>query len=99
MAANGELCVPCIGELLSLMEAHEIGTDASMATHVSNVIRRGYVTLDDASRALVPSALGLALIHSYMMIDEGLVLPSVRANIEASCKRIALGNATYDEVV
>lgn len=34
-----------------------------------------------------------------MMIDEGLVLPSVRANIEANCKRIALGTSTYDEVV
>ena len=30
---------------LELMEAHGIGTDASMATHVSNVIRRGCATL------------------------------------------------------
>lgn len=53
--------------ILGLMEAHEIGTDASMATHVSNVIRRGYVTLDENTRSLVPSALGLALIHRFVV--------------------------------
>lgn len=36
---------------------------------------------------------------SYMMIDEGLVLPSVRANIEANCKLISLGTKSFDEVV
>ena len=39
-------------ELLTLMEEHGVGTDASMATHVSNVIRRGYVQV----RALALSA-------------------------------------------
>ena len=34
-----------------------------------------------------------------MMIDEGLVLPSVRANIEANCKLISLGTKSFDEVV
>ena len=33
-------------------------------------------------RCLIPSALGLALIHAYTLIDEGLVLPCVRAGIE-----------------
>jgi hypothetical protein len=86
-------------DLLSLMESHGIGTDASMATHVSNVIRRGYVLLDESSRSLTPSPLGLALIHAYTLIDEGLVLPCVRANIEMQCARIASGESTYDAVV
>ena len=85
-------------ELLSLMEEHGIGTDASMATHVSNIIRRGFVQIDEATRELVPAPLGLALVHSYALIDEGLVLPCVRASIEAACGRIAAGTATFEEV-
>ena len=69
-------------DLLGLMEAHGVGTDASMATHVSNVIKRGYVTLDEYTRRLAPAPLGLALIHAYSLIDEGLSLPCVRASIE-----------------
>lgn len=86
-------------ELLTLMEAHAIGTDASMATHVSNVIKRGYVHLDEATRRLVPAPLGLALVHAYSEIDEGLALPCVRASIEAACARVARGEASFDEVV
>ena len=86
-------------DLLALMEQHCIGTDASMATHVSNVIRRGYVVLDEATRRLTPAPLGLALVHAYALIDEGLALPCVRASIEAACGRIAKGEASYQSVV
>jgi DNA topoisomerase IA len=34
-------------ELIRLMDEHRIGTDASMAVHVSNIIDRGYVVLCD----------------------------------------------------
>jgi len=34
-------------ELIELMDANRIGTDASMATHVANIIDRGYVTVCD----------------------------------------------------
>lgn len=34
------------GDLLGLMEQHGIGTDASMATHIGNIVKRGYVILD-----------------------------------------------------
>ena len=47
-----------------------MGTDASMAQHVSNVIRRGFVHLDESSRRLTPAPLGLALVHAMMLIDE-----------------------------
>ena len=58
-----------------MTERHAIGTDASMASHVTNVQKRGYVTLDETTRRLKPSVLGLALIHAYTLVDEGLVLP------------------------
>lgn len=34
-------------ELIELMDQNRIGTDASMATHVSNIVDRGYVVLCD----------------------------------------------------
>ena len=32
-------------ELITLMEKHGIGTDASMATHINNIIQREYVNV------------------------------------------------------
>jgi hypothetical protein len=49
-------------ELLGLMEAHGIGTDASMATHVENVTKRKYATLGPG-RTLVPTPLGTVLVQ------------------------------------
>jgi hypothetical protein len=86
-------------ELLGLMEKHQIGTDASMATHVSNVQQRDYVELDENTRELYPSALGLALAHAYALIDQTLILPSVRARIENECSNVAKGSATKESVV
>ena len=42
-------------ELIELMDRHGVGTDASMATHVSNIVDRGYVVLcDETGVALRP---------------------------------------------
>ena len=86
-------------ELLGLMEQHGIGTDASMAQHIANVVKRGYVTLDESTRQLIPSPLGSALVHAYMLVDPELVLPTVRAGMEAQCAQIARGAAQYEDVV
>jgi len=86
-------------ELLELMDRHGIGTDASMASHVGNVQKRKYVHLDDRTRRMKPSELGLALCHAYMLIDPELVLPTVRASIENACARVARGEAQKPRVV
>ncbi|CAJ1420011.1 unnamed protein product [Effrenium voratum] len=86
-------------ELLALMDRHGIGTDASMASHVGNVQKRKYVQLDAQTRQMRPSELGLALCHSYMLIDPELVLPTVRASIENACARVARGEARKPHVV
>eukprot|EP00746_Dinoflagellata_sp_MGD_P015992 gnl/MRDRNA2_/MRDRNA2_135857_c0_seq1.p1 gnl/MRDRNA2_/MRDRNA2_135857_c0~~gnl/MRDRNA2_/MRDRNA2_135857_c0_seq1.p1 ORF type:complete len:604 (-),score=110.59 gnl/MRDRNA2_/MRDRNA2_135857_c0_seq1:73-1851(-) len=86
-------------ELLGLMEEHGIGTDASMASHVSNVVRRKYVDLNEGTRQMVPTALGQALVHALTLIDQELVLPTVRASIENACTRIAKGQADHGTVV
>ncbi|CAK8990534.1 DNA topoisomerase 3-beta-1 (DNA topoisomerase III beta-1) [Durusdinium trenchii] len=86
-------------ELLALMDQHGIGTDASMASHVGNVQRRKYVQLDEQTRQMKPSELGLALCHAYMLIDPEIVLPTVRASIENACARVARGEARKAQVV
>ncbi|KAF4673363.1 DNA topoisomerase 3-beta-1 [Perkinsus olseni] len=84
-------------DLLGLMEKNGIGTDASMATHINNICERNYVSLTDGRR-LVPTKLGIALVHGYQAIDNELVIPRVRANIESECTLIANGKARKDEV-
>jgi DNA topoisomerase-3 len=85
-------------ELIGLMEKHGIGTDASIPTHINNITVRNYVTLG-SGRTLVPTALGVVLVHGYQRIDPALVLPDVRAAIESFCDMIAKGSAKKEHVV
>jgi DNA topoisomerase III len=81
------------------MEKYGIGTDASIATHIGNIIERAYVTVQAAGRRLIPTPLGYALAKGYCEIDPELVLPQVRSNIERSCELIAKGKADFNRVV
>lgn len=81
------------------MEKNGIGTDASIATHITNIINRQYVQVRDPGRQLVPTPLGYALCKGYCEIDPELVLPQVRQNIERSCEMIAKGKADYNRVI
>ncbi|KAL9182687.1 hypothetical protein ACHAXT_013339 [Thalassiosira profunda] len=85
-------------ELISRMEKHGIGTDASISTHIENVLKRNYVELIPG-RKLKPSRLGLVLANGYHLIDASLVLPQVRSDIEDQCNKIAKGLANRDDVV
>eukprot|EP00939_MAST-03C_sp_MAST-3C-sp1_P002707 g2707.t1 len=99
--ASGETSPPAHiaeHELVSLMERHGVGTDASMATHISNIQTRNYVTVGPG-RTLVPTEMGLTLVHGFLRIDPDLVLPRVRASIESECARIARGDASASDVL
>lgn len=85
-------------ELIGLMEKHGIGTDASIPTHINNIMTRNYVTLG-SGRTLIPTDLGIVLVHGYYRIDPDLVLPDVRAAIESFCDMIAKGTASKESVV
>jgi DNA topoisomerase-3 len=73
-----------------MMEKHGIGTDASIPTHIQNVQNRNYVRLE-SGRRLIPNKLGTVLVQGYHQIDSGLVLPTVRSDIEGQCDRLAKG--------
>ena len=85
--------------LIAKMEKNGIGTDASIATHINNIILRNYVMVRDPGRQLVPTPLGYALVKGYCEIDPELVLPRVRSNIERSCEMVAKGKVDFSSVV
>ncbi|KAL7548997.1 hypothetical protein ACHAWF_012271 [Thalassiosira exigua] len=85
-------------ELISRMEKNGIGTDASISTHIENIQKRNYVELI-SGRKLKPSKLGLVLAQGYHLIDNSLVLPQVRSDIEGQCDKIAKGFVSQDDVV
>lgn len=57
-------------ELISLMEKHGIGTDASIPVHINNICERNYVTII-GGRRLQPTNLGIVLVHGYQKVRGG----------------------------
>ena len=46
-------------ELIEKMEKHSIGTDASISSHIENIQKRKYVTVNKEKRYVEPTELGM----------------------------------------
>uniref|UniRef100_A0A914GY25 DNA topoisomerase n=1 Tax=Globodera rostochiensis TaxID=31243 RepID=A0A914GY25_GLORO len=82
-------------ELISLMEKYAIGTDGSIPTHINNICVRNYVKVEPNRRKLMPTTLGISLVHGYQRVDSDLILPTMRADVERQLDLIAKGKADY----
>ncbi|BHF63364.1 DNA topoisomerase 3-beta-1 [Sparganum proliferum] len=85
-------------ELITAMEKHGIGTDASIPVHIENICERAYVE-PQPGRRLKPTPLGIVLVHGYHSIDPELVLPHMRRAVEEQLNHIATGNANFRDVL
>ncbi|XP_059167505.1 DNA topoisomerase 3-alpha-like isoform X3 [Physella acuta] len=85
-------------DLISLMEKHGIGTDATHADHIETVKARKYVGLRPDGR-FVPGQLGMGLVEGYESMGYEMSKPNLRAELEADLKLICEGRKTKEEVL
>jgi DNA topoisomerase-3 len=77
-------------DLISLMEKHGIGTDATHAEHINTIKERGYIGELDQGH-LVPGTLGMGLVEGYELMRLELAQPRLRAGLEEDLKAICQG--------
>lgn len=90
---DGETSPPQLlteADLISLMEKHGIGTDATHAEHIETIKSRMYVGLTPEQRFL-PGELGMGLVEGYDSMGFEMSKPDLRAELEADLKLICEG--------
>jgi DNA topoisomerase-3 len=82
-------------ELISLMDTHGIGTDATMHEHIRTVQERNYVVKTHDNK-FQPTSLGAALITGFKAYTHAASLaePTLRSGMESEIAAIADGRST-----
>ena len=100
-------------ELISLMDANGIGTDATMAEHIAKIKEREYVLTQpragggggrgggNAVQQFIPTTLGVALIEGYdnIGLETSLGKPFLRKEMEIKMKAICAGTKSRNDFV
>ena len=93
-------------DLIALMDANGIGTDATMAEHIEKIQERQYArTVERGGRSgvreFIPTSLGVALIEGFdrMHFDTSLGKPFLRKEMELKMKAICEGRTTKQVVM
>lgn len=85
-------------ELISLMDKNGIGTDATIAQHISTIMDREYAT-KDAQQKFHPTQLGIALVEGYNSMGYQLNKPDLRRETEHECNLVANGQKTKEQIM
>jgi DNA topoisomerase-3 len=85
-------------ELINEMEKKHIGTDGSIPSHIKNLIKRGYVKVNE-HRRIIPTKLGEVLIDALNKVVPEIVKPENRAKIEEFVKQIETGEKDFYEAI
>ncbi|KAK2464337.1 hypothetical protein APHAL10511_003794 [Amanita phalloides] len=90
-------------DLVSLMDKNGIGTDATIASHIQMIIDRGYVKerMEGNTKYLLPSKLGLGLVHGYSQIGlhKNLSKPLLRRETERSLVQVCQGAKSKNDML
>lgn len=94
-------------ELIGLMDANGIGTDATMAEHIAKIQERMYVSTRTRGsgrtsvREFIPTTLGVALVEGYdnVGLDVSVSKPFLRKEMELKMKAICEGSKSKGDVV
>jgi DNA topoisomerase-3 len=90
-------------ELIGLMDANGIGTDATMAAHIEKILERQYTLKQThgGTTHFVPTTLGIALVEGFdaMGFDESLCKPHLRKETERQLALVHKGEANKTDVL
>uniref|UniRef100_A0A336L9Q8 DNA topoisomerase n=1 Tax=Culicoides sonorensis TaxID=179676 RepID=A0A336L9Q8_CULSO len=84
-------------DLVSLMEKHGIGTDATHAEHINTIKERAYI--GEQGAFLIPGTLGMGLVEGFEAMTLTLAEPKLRAGLELELKQICDGTKNPKDVL